>query len=65
GRVGEARRAWMGAGYAWMGVAAAKLLLSDLATADTPLRAVAFLGVGAIGMAAAVLARRSHPEEEA
>lgn len=62
GLEGGARRAILAAGYAWMGLAAAKLLLSDLATADTPLRALAFLGVGGIGMAAAILARRSHPE---
>jgi len=56
------RKALLGAGYAWMGIAALKLLLADLATADTPLRALAFLGVGAIGMTAATLARRHHPE---
>jgi hypothetical protein len=52
------RKALRIAGYTWMGLAAAKLLLVDLATADTPLRALAFLGVGAIGMGAALLARR-------
>ena len=45
-------------GYAWMGVASFKLVASDLDRADTPLRALAFLGVGGIGMAAAILANR-------
>jgi len=63
GHEGDARRALLAAGYAWMGIAALKLLLADLASADTPLRALAFLGVGAIGMTAAILARRHHPEE--
>ncbi len=57
-RGGEEGNALRIAGYTWMGLAAAKLLLVDLATADTPLRALAFLGVGAIGMGAALLARR-------
>ena len=63
GLEGPARRALLVAGYAWMGLAALKLLLADLASADTPLRALAFLGVGAIGMTAATLARRHHREE--
>jgi Predicted membrane protein (DUF2339) len=58
GRQGEARRALMVAGYGWMGLAGFKLLASDLDRADAPLRALAFLGVGAIGMGAAVLANR-------
>ena len=62
GLEGGPRKALLAAGYAWMGIAALKLLLADLATADTPLRALAFLGVGAIGMTAATLARRHHPE---
>lgn len=57
-----ARRALLAAGYAWMGIASFKLIASDLDRADTPLRALAFLGVGAIGMAAAILAHRHHPE---
>ena len=63
GHEGGARRALLTAGYAWMGLAALKLLVVDLASADTPLRALAFLGVGAIGMTAAILARRHHPDE--
>jgi hypothetical protein len=58
GQRDEIRRALMIAGYAWMGIASIKLILSDLDRADTPLRALAFLGVGGIGMAAAVLANR-------
>ncbi|MCE1205486.1 MAG: DUF2339 domain-containing protein [Holophagaceae bacterium] len=56
----EARRALMIAGYAWMGIASFKLIAADLDHADTPLRALAFLGVGAIGMAAAILANRKR-----
>ena len=65
GQEGAARRALLAAGYVWMGIAATKLLLGDLASADTPLRALAFLGVGAIGMTAAILARRHQPGEGA
>jgi uncharacterized membrane protein len=59
----EARRALMIAGYAWMGAASFKLIVSDLDRADTPLRALAFLGVGGIGMAAAILANRQRGGE--
>jgi uncharacterized membrane protein len=55
------RRALMIAGYAWMGIASFKLIVADLDHADTPLRALAFLGVGGIGMAAAILANRKRP----
>lgn len=58
GQQAAARRALMTGGYAWMGVASFKLIASDLDHADTPLRALAFLGVGGIGMAAAILANR-------
>ncbi|NWJ40895.1 MAG: DUF2339 domain-containing protein [Geothrix sp.] len=63
GQRDEARRALMIAGYAWMGIASFKLIAADLDHADTPLRALAFLGVGAIGMAAAILANRSRSGE--
>lgn len=63
GRSEGARKALMIAGYAWMGLASFKLIVSDLDHADTPLRALAFLGVGAIGMAAAILANRKRSEE--
>lgn len=65
GQRDTARRALLAAGYAWMGIASFKLIVSDLDRADTPLRALAFLGVGAIGMAAAILAHRHHPEGNA
>ncbi|WP_306590527.1 DUF2339 domain-containing protein [Geothrix sp. 21YS21S-4] len=54
----SAGRALQIAGYVWMGFAGLKLLTSDLDQADTPLRALAFLGVGGIAMIAAVLANR-------
>jgi hypothetical protein len=60
GQRDQARRALMIAGYGWMGLASFKLIASDLAHADTPLRALAFLGVGGIGMAAAILANRTR-----
>ncbi len=63
GQRDEARRAFMFAGYGWMGLASLKLIASDLDRADTPLRALAFLGVGAIGMAAAILANRKRSGE--
>ena len=63
GQRDEARRALMIAGYAWMGLASFKLIVSDLDRADTPLRALAFLGVGGIGMAAAILANRQRSGE--
>jgi len=60
----DARRALLIAGYGWMGLASVKLLLSDLDRADAPLRALAFLGVGGIGMAAAILANRRRRSED-
>jgi hypothetical protein len=46
------------AGYLWLVAASAKLILVDLDQASLPLRAVVFLGVGALFLAAAVAARR-------
>ncbi|HEY3400091.1 MAG TPA: DUF2339 domain-containing protein [Geothrix sp.] len=63
GQTEVARRALMIAGYVWMGIASFKLIASDLDRADTPLRALAFLGVGAIGMTAAILANRKRSGE--
>lgn len=60
GRPDRAGRLLGFAGYAWMGVAGFKLIASDLDRADTPLRALACLGVGVIGMAAAILANRKR-----
>jgi uncharacterized membrane protein len=63
GRKDAARRPLMIAGYVWMGLASFKLIVADLDNASTPLRALAFLGVGGIGMVAAILANRKQPEE--
>ncbi len=63
GQRDAARQALMIAGYAWMGIASFKLIVADLDHADTPLRALAFLGVGGIGMAAASLANRKRHED--
>ena len=63
GQQAEVRLALMIAGYVWMGLASLKLIVSDLDRADTPLRALAFLGVGGIGMAAAILANRKRSRE--
>ena len=57
-RSSQVQRAMVMAGYFWMVVAGSKLVAADLDRADTPLRAAAFLGVGAIGMVAAILASR-------
>jgi uncharacterized membrane protein len=46
------------AGYSWLGIASFKLIVADLAGASTPLRALAFLGVGAIFLTAALVANR-------
>lgn len=60
---GQAGLALRIAGYAWMGLASLKLIAADLDRADTPLRALAFLGVGGIAMAAAILANRRRVKE--
>jgi len=65
GTTGGLRRMLMAGGYGWLGVASAKLILVDLATADTPLRALAFLGVGGIFMGAALLGNHLRPETRA
>lgn len=58
----DGRTALLAAGYTWLGIASMKLVLADLAQADTPLRALAFLGVGAIFLIAALVAHRLRPE---
>jgi hypothetical protein len=55
------------AGYSWLGIASCKLIVADLAGASTPLRALAFLGVGAIFLTVALVAnharqKRKEPE---
>lgn len=52
------RRALGIAGYVWLGIGSAKLLLFDLESSPTVIRAAAGLGVGAIFMAAAVIGNR-------
>jgi len=52
------------AGYAWLGIASCKLLLVDLSGADTPKRALAFLGVGAIFLTAALVANRARQKRK-
>lgn len=46
------------AGYGWLGVAAVKLVFGDLARASTEWKAIASLGIGALLIAAALLANR-------
>jgi len=46
------------AGYAWLMLAALKLLLGDLSHASTEWKAVATLGIGALLIVAALLANR-------
>lgn len=52
------------AGYSWLGIASAKLIAADLAGASTPLRALAFLGVGAIFLTAALVANRARQKRK-
>lgn len=46
------------AGYTWLGLASFKLIVADLAHADTPTKALAFLGVGGIFLAAALVGNK-------
>lgn len=52
------------AGYSWLGIASFKLIAADLAGATTPLRALAFLGVGAIFLTAALVANRARQQRK-
>ena len=52
------------AGYSWLGIASFKLIVADLAGATTPLRALAFLGVGAIFLAAALVANHARQQRK-
>ena len=63
----DTRRPIAIAGYVWLAVASFKLIVLDLASADTMLRALAFLAVGAVFLAAALIAnqvRRQRREAE-
>jgi hypothetical protein len=57
---GRTQRMLAIAGYVWLGVASCKLLAQDLSEAQTPMRALAFLGVGSIFLTAALVANRSR-----
>lgn len=52
------------AGYAWLGIASFKLIALDLSESSMALRALVFLGVGAIFLAAALLGQRIKPAAE-
>jgi hypothetical protein len=54
------RRALAAAGYVWLGFGSFKLIVVDMEHADTLLRALAFLGVGAIFLTAALVANRAR-----
>lgn len=54
------RRALAMAGYVWLGIASIKLTFFDMERADMVLRALAFLGVGGIFLAAALVANRAR-----
>ncbi len=60
------RKALAGAGYVWLAVASLKLLITDMAHANTGIRALAFLAVGGIFLGVALLAnwmKRSTGED--
>jgi hypothetical protein len=59
------RLAFAIAGYAWLGLASFKLILFDLASSDLVLKAVVFLGVGLIFLAAALVGSRARRREDA
>jgi hypothetical protein len=61
----ENRIPLLAAGYFWLGIASVKLVIFDLSTASTPLRALAFLGVGGIFIIAALVGHRLRPQEQA
>jgi hypothetical protein len=52
------------AGYSWLGIASLKLITADLEHADTPMKALAFLGVGAVVLGAALVGHRVRPARE-
>jgi hypothetical protein len=58
------RRALTIAGYLWLGFASAKLILFDLAQADLAARALAFLAVGGIFLAAALVGAKVRKEKD-
>lgn len=60
----EGAGALAAAGYTWLGLASLKLIFTDLARADTPTKALAFLGVGAILLTAALVGNRVRGSRE-
>jgi len=58
----EGALALAAAGYTWLGLASLKLIFADLARADTPTKALAFLGVGAIFLTAALVGNKVRGE---
>jgi len=54
----DTRRPIAIAGYAWLAVASFKLIVLDLSSTDTLLRALAFLAVGAVFLSAALIANQ-------
>lgn len=54
----SADRAPTAGGYAWLGLASDKLIVADLADSDVPTKALAFLAVGGIIIAAALVGNR-------
>lgn len=65
----KGRLAFAVAGYSWLALASFKLMVVDLASADAPKRALAFLGVGVVFLGAALVGNRVRrslaPEEDA
>lgn len=53
------------AGYVWLGLASLKLIIVDLSGANLGWRALAFLLVGGLFLAAALLGQRLRPREDA
>jgi len=54
----DLRRALAIAGYGWLGLASLKLISLDLDHADVPTKALAFLGVGAVIITAALVGNK-------
>ncbi len=59
----EYAKALMAAGYIWLALASVKLIFIDLAHSNTPVKALAFLGVGAIFLTAALVGNKLRSEE--
>ncbi|HEU4951236.1 MAG TPA: DUF2339 domain-containing protein [Holophagaceae bacterium] len=64
-REGPEGTALAAAGYVWLGLASLKLIVVDLSGANLGWRALAFLLVGGLFLAAALLGQRLRPREDA